>query len=417
MINGKKFLITIISISIVSWLRFVLTPFLIVYSGNYEGFIYLQTSSESIRLAIVLMCYEILVTNILLYVFISLQKENINISIPVIRGSKKIYFLFLILTTLVLLFIGLPNNILQFFILEVDGTERVGDIEGTNMVLTQQILITGLILAFAWSVEILRNKYNIKKRVLYVNIAILIAAFNVSVIVGERRSYLVYSAIASIVLLTRAFPTYKKKIVISISSVAIVVIGLMSVYKFFYAFYYDSYLEAFSNSQIDLGSWAATLQAYFLGPENVALAIDMSENNSLNLSNVFYDIGRSIFGLSFIFKNFGATTVEIFNTHNYGYSRTNGQILSTIGYGYTYFGFLIAPIFVAFNIWISIKLEYLLKKTDSLIMIYLWSYLLMRFTVGIYTNPAPLISLSTIMLGTVGLLYITSILIRKIKVK
>ena len=417
LINRKKFLITVISVSILSWLRFVLTPFLIVYSGNYEGFIYLQTSAESIRLAIGLMCYEIFITNFLLYMFVSLQKEKINTSIPTIYGSKKVYSLFLILTILVLLFIGLPNNILQFFIIEVNGTERVGDIEGTGMVLTQQILITGLILAFAWSVEFFRDKYNINKKVFYVNIVIVLAGFNVSVIIGERRSYLIYSAIASIVLLIRAFPLYKKKIIFSISSVSIVVIALMSVYKFFYAFYYDSYIEAFTSSQLDVGNWAATLQAYFLGPENVALAIEMSKNSSLSLLNVFYDIGRSVFGLSFIFKNFGATTVEIFNTYNYGYSRTNGQILSTIGYGYTYFGFLLAPIFVAFNLWISLKLEYLLKKTSSLIMIYLWSYLLMRFTVGIYTNPAPLISLSTIMLGTVGLLYVVSIFFHKIKIK
>lgn len=417
LINEKKFLITIITISIISWVRFVLTPFIIVYSKNYEGFIYLQTSPNSINLAIALMCYELFITNIFLYMFIKIQKEKINTLLPVIRGSKKVYFLFLVLTTLVLIFVGIPNNILQFFIIEVDGTERVGDIKDTSMVLIQQILISGLILAFAWSVEILRNKYNLNKKVLYVNIAILLATFNVSVIIGERRSYLIYSAIASIILLIRAFPFYKRKILFTVSTVSIVVIGLMSVYKFFYAFHYDSYIEAFANSELDIGNWAATLQAYFLGPENVALAIEMSENESLSILNVFYDIGRSVFGLSFIFKSFGATTVEIFNTYNYGYSRTNGQILSTIGYGYSYVGFLLAPMFVIFNVWISIKLEYLLKNTNSLIMIYLWSYLLMRFTIGIYTNPAPLISLSTIMLGTIGLLYVVSIIVQKLRVK
>lgn len=416
-INKNVFKVTAAFFIGLSWIRYVLIPMVTSFTGIYNGVAYIYTSQSSIRLAILLVSYELIITSSLLLFLIKLNENKITLNHESKRlklgGNKYIYIIVILVALILYLTIGKSYDLINFIVLSVGSSERIGDIDSTFLIFIRQIITSAIIFLFIIVTDWSKKKFDQTKKTKYVNIALIIALVNVSIIVGERRTNQVYTALIVIFILVQTFEKYSKKIIILITSVAVGVLAFMSIYKHFGAFAYDSYSEAIQSSNFTLEFINETLQAYFFGTQNVAAVIEFSKNINLDFSNLIFDFTRSTFGLSFLVKGKGTLTSELFNTYIYGSQTATGHVISGVGYGYIFFGSLFSPLIVCMNLFIATKLENLFKKTQMFEMKYVYGYMLIRFITNIFVNTAPLISLASNMLLTTGLIYFVASIFRK----
>lgn len=408
--KSNKYQIVSFTFLLQMWMRLVLLPLSMIISGNFTGIGYLSVSIQSLILSIILIIYESIISTLFLFFIVNRNKKydiktGKNITMV---GNKLVYFLFILLGLLVYFYIGRSQNLVQIFAISLNDNGRVGDVTDTYTLLARQIIIITIIIAFIWGTSYFKRAYARTPRSIYLYSAILLGIINISIIVGERRSVIIYSGFISTYILFNMFPQKKKKIAFWTIGTASVVLIMMSIYKFFAAFSTGSYLEAAASSNIDMYWISSTLQSYVGSPHNIAASIDMKNYINIPWYNIIYDFVRSTFGLNFLFKNKGILTSQMFNRYVYGSSEVNsGHVLTSVGYGYIYFGVLFSPIIACLNIYIATKLEKLLYNAKSYETMYLWGYILFRFTSYNATTP-PLISLSTMMIFTFGLLYFVS---------
>lgn len=411
----KKSIVAIVYIFL-ALIRYVIAPLFSVISGQYNGISYIMLSDGAITTAIFLMSYEILVCSIIIFFYTRssylnakkcLCEENIKL-----KGNKQIYIIFMVVALLLFLYSSRYVRIVNFFVLPTnDG--RVGDITSTGLVLLRQIILTAVIFAFLCCINYFRCKYNQTNKTKYVYYSIAVGLINISIIVGERRSLQIYTAFISIYVLVKLFTNHKKKIIVMLGSCALAVLILMSVYKFSNAFLYGSYSSALQSNKIDIKESSEYLQIYYYGPQNVGITVDIADHQSNTLLRIPFDFARSTLGLNFFVKGAMTTTSDVFNEYIYGKPMESGHLVSGVGYGYIYLGFVLAPIFVCLNIIVAFAIEKRMKLTSSLEMTYIWGYVLMRFCMNIYGSTPPLINITTIMLFTSGLLYFVARMFKK----
>lgn len=401
-----KLPITLSGYLILQWLRFVALPPLIALSGENAGSSYINPDPETIFLATFIMMFEFVIGASFLKFLLLKEKIKEPSAKRSLAGNKGIYLVFIVFAMAIFIYFQSQMNLVNFILVSVGTGARIGDHTTPILVLVQQILIVAMIIIFVWTLDYCRKKYDVTGKNIYVNIPLIVALINVCIIIGERRSAQIFAAFCSIVLLITAFPKQKRKILWIIGGVASSVIGLMSIYKFSYAFLYDSYAQALQNSSFDISTTAQMLQSYFVGPEIVAKTIEFSRNVDLNILNISFDFLRSIFPLSLLLKDNGDVTSVVFNNYIYSGSQSTGHVLSSVGYGYIYFGILLSPIIILLNIFIATKLEKMMYESYSYEMMYIWGYLLIRFVANLVANTPALISPMTIMLFTGGMLVV-----------
>ena len=217
----------------------------------------------------------------------------------------------------------------------------------------------------------------------------------VCIIVGERRTSQLYIAFASCWLLIRLFPYQKRSIISFVGGAAVIVISIMTIYKQFHAFLYGSYIEALQNTSMSKGMSPELLDAYFYGIDTVIKNISYGKVANLGIGNLLYDFVRSTFGLHFLFKGDGLMTSQAYNMYIYSGNQTTGLLISSIGYGYIYFGFILAPIFTCINLIIMCSIEKRMRICDSIEMAYIWAFIFMRFGFGFLGAIPPLINIAT----------------------
>ena len=75
------------------------------------------------------------------------------------------------------------------------------------------------------------KKYKENPKIIYVVMPLAIGILNISLIVGERRSYQLYTMVAVLTVVSLLFSKHKRRINIVIISVGIFVLALMTLYK------------------------------------------------------------------------------------------------------------------------------------------------------------------------------------------
>ncbi|WP_301405341.1 hypothetical protein [Enterococcus entomosocium] len=392
--NSNPFVIY--GIIIMQWIRFVLMPPFCAMAGNDNGMIYINPTVSSLKLAIFFMVIEFLGVSILVKLLVKKNKPKLNKSYS-ITGNRIVYGLFFAFSFLLYFAFARGSNLVRFIMIDVGEGERIGDVTNFIDLIIRQFVLCSFILFFVVSVNHFWIKYLKTSKKKYFYFSLVIALINVSIIVGERRSAQVYAALCSIWILIILFPKFKNLIITYILVTVGIILFFMSVYKFFGAFLYDSYTEALSNSTLDTGFIAQTLQSYFFGPENIAISIDFFNGFNTNIFQLFFDFLRSIFGLNFIFKDMGTITSIPFNTFVYGFYQETGHVLSGAAYSYGFFGPLFIPLISSINIVLAILIENLLYRVKSLEVIYILVYILSRFITNLFVNTPPLINQATLM--------------------
>ena len=129
--------------------------------------------------------------------------------------------------------------------------------------LARRIVTMAISFLFLYLVDRYRQKETLLPNKRNLSMPLLAAVLSVCIIVGERRSAQVYTAFMCCYILMLAFENQKGKILRWVCGAAVLVFVLMSVYKQFAGFLYDSYGEAIQNSSMSIGEFSNTLQSYF----------------------------------------------------------------------------------------------------------------------------------------------------------
>lgn len=379
------------------FIRFIIMPVFIALSGSDAGLPFIYTSVESLNVACLLMIGELIISSFVYYIFnlIFGQVTKYNKEYSLI-GNQLVYYVFFVFTIIIYFLFGRNKNLLSFLIIRTGTGERLGDVTNFTDLVVRQVLICSFFLFFCIIVYYSYKKYNETKSGKYYYYSLLSAILNISFIVGERRSNQVYVAFCTIYILLKLFPDFRKKTLVIILSFTSIILIIMSIYKFFYAFLYDSYIEAVKQSTINSSFISQTLQSYFFGPQNIATTIDFFNATQLDIFQPFFDFIRSIFGINFILKNSQPVTSVYFNTFIYGGYRETGQVLSSVGYSYGFFGAFFLYIQSAVNILIAMLVEKKMYTTKYIEILYVLLYVLIRFTTNLFVNTAPLVSQATL---------------------
>lgn len=344
----------LMSYTIVTFLRYMVLPFLIVKSGWYIGRSPVDPMASSFSTAILLMMWELIVTTAAVAFFFSRQKAlrlknsiQTRVELP---QSTFIYVVYIIMSVGVLA--AVPEALNSFaFLMPRDNMIDIGT-GGFKISVVQFILITAKYLIFLLMMTAIYRRYERTQASIWIWLSFGVVLLNVTILFGDNRSDFLISAIASLYLFYRLF--LKRALPFIFSTIALLVIVFMNI---------TSYRNTVSitGGENRLTDLTDMLQIYAGGPYNVAIAMELPAYfpNAATIGNFIYDLGRPIIGLNVFFKQF-----EGFEFSNYLYnyriyfSDHVAQIIPMVGQGNLYGGFLFAPLLnVAF-----VALVYMLYK-------------------------------------------------------
>ncbi|MBS4204800.1 hypothetical protein [Lederbergia citrea] len=407
--RNRDIRITSIILAILLFLKAVLNPVLISLAGpDYIGKRYIPLSNDMISLSIYVSAYEIITVSFFVFILSIILKGDNQEEIKKewkLKGSKLFYLIYVVFGILIYIAMGRSAQVISFFVLSINDGHV--PIENTLLLLVRQIIVTAIIIAFLLVVNYSKLKYERTKSKIYINIAIIAAIVNIGIIVGDRRSVQIFTAILSIWILIKLYRLSMKKIVFSILLTTVIIFSLMTLFRWG-AYSQGSYSAVLNETEFSIASLADYSQVYFGGPDSIATSLTFAENVGLDFKNLMFDFGRTIFGLNFLLRENMYLTSEMYNLFLYDGNQKNGQLIFGTSYGYIFFGFIGAPIIILLNTTISIILEKLFRKTSSYEFAYLFGYCLLRMALNLLTNTPTIMTVITQQLATLGLIIIVA---------
>lgn len=414
---------TVIIFSACCFLRCVLLPVLQSLYPVY-GFSSFSTMDTGIlQKSILLMAYELIVCSVFLMIFFLVKKDKQGINKT---KDRKIYFkdgksvIICFVTISLITLVVFPQSLksINFFIMQSGTGTRISSSENSTLdMLLRQIFIIGQLSLYVLVINRMKNRYEKLQKNKYIVISLLFTIINLGIIVGEQRSVQVYFAFASVYLIGLSFPKYKNKLTKIIVFAAIMVLVLMTIYKQFYAFRYDSYIDALSHNSIDMFEVTRTAEIYLLGPQSVAAGILLGNDTSLfSMGRLIYDFMRSFIGLSFLVKDIDMlTTSNLFNLFV-----TNGRMISSYllpitAQGYLYFGLILSPVLMIGFLKVSLYLEKVFLNSQSIYVTFFAAYAFIRSATCIVSaNINSVITAISLIIMSAGLVYLGQWIIGKL---
>lgn len=407
---------TVIIFSICSSLRYILLPILLSIYPNLGISSFYMNDPNILNRSILFMAYELIVYGLYFMYFFFLkgrfvkEKKQIKEKILYLKDGNIVIYIFIIFFIITMIIFPQTLNTVNFFIMKAGTDTRVGANElGTFDLLLRQIFVIGQLSLYIVIINYLSKKYKKYESVKFVYIALLVSIFNLGIIVGEQRSTQVYFTIASIYVLRNQFYKHKNLISKVIILSGILMIFSMTIYKHTYAFKYDSYIEAMMSSNIDMEEISKTAEIYLLGPQSVAASISMKDAYSeFSIDRLIFDFMRSFIGLNFLVKNSSMmSTSNIFNLYVTGGKSISGYLLPIGAQGYIYFGYLLGPLLMILMINISLHIENIFTRSESLYVSFFALYMFSRVsTCIISSNLNSVITSSSLIISSAGIIYL-----------
>lgn len=376
--------ITIYIFLFIQWLRMVLLP----AAGTMSGyFMYYgnHLDGASVETAVVVLLYESIFTFffcIFIYGY-GEKEERVNCQQMRLKGSVNAYIPFIFIAAILFIYTGADKY--KFFALET-GTERLSNSLSASGSVIDEIISYGLTFIVILILYNAYKKYQKTNKKRYVYMALACVAFRICLISSEGRLSIIYLLGTFLLLLPKLFPEHRAKIFRIIGLLAVAVIGLLTIYKVLAAFLYDSYAEAIQNSSFNMQDFSSQIDSYFYGIKTVARNISFCQQTEGSLKNLLFDFLRNTFGIHYLFKGAGYTTLESYNLYIYRGTATSGYLLSSIAYGYLYVGSILAPVFTCINIGFSFGVEKKLNRIPYMEVYYIVSMLFMRLSVTVFSN-------------------------------
>lgn len=405
---------TALILLVVFFLRLVVTPLALSVDPVLSILSYSPNSNE-ITKAIVFIVYEAMCVSLFVYMYCRSRGNNNTDGnrrhLAVWKKGNILLKAFALFAVLLFLFVPDAREGMSFLVVSSGTGERVTAEADTFTNIMRQLVLIGQQVAFVLIAVWAKRGYERTASPLYIVVALSFALFCVGTIVGDKRALQIYTAFASVVLLVFLFPKHKRFLTGVVVSVAGFAFALMTVYKMFYAFNYDSYLEAIVSSEQVFTGLSGNLEYYCLGPTSVAAGFAAADGyTDLNIASLLFELVRSFIGLSFLVKDLPfSMPTEYFNLFVSGGSRTSGYFIPLGVEGAVCTIPLLGPILPIALLWIAMKLECIVRRTTSPYWVFFLSYVYIRLaTCLVAGNLATILTTVSTVLVTTVVLYLAS---------
>lgn len=377
LILQQKVNVIVIIINIVMFIRYIILTYLLITTNIDLSRSMYSPSEDSYRLAVLLMSYEMIVIFLLNYLWISKLNFTAEKFTVKLIENKFVYILFIIFS--IILFLLQPSLWDRVsFIIPTDKA-TLNDNLSTISSITYFALNIARFILIALITSWMYRSYLKKENSKYIFWNYMLVALLCLIIFGNNRADFIIPFLATLFLLQIVYK--KKGTLYSIISLLLASIMIFIITQSRQSTSVESNLPF-------MESLTVTIQSYFGGIFNVATAIEIRYfyDNYINASNFFYDLIRPFLGLNFIVNQSDSILVShLFNYLMNGREHVS-QILPSIGHGYFYFGFFLAPIFSIFLILLGRLMIKIIQKINSIDLILFMLILLMRITISFNQN-------------------------------
>lgn len=360
-----------------SFVRYVALPVMMIISENFSAG--QSGATPYLNLTVILMVWELFATAGFMAFYTKtkgyLRKRNalIEMSVKNIYENTMVFWFFILFAGGMLLLFPESLSHTSFVFPRITAGQE--EDASTGIKLTVYVLSLAKNILFIICIMFFKRQYDKNKNTFYYPISILAALLNVVIFFGTGRIAVMLSAFASMMLINRIYPQKQKTTNIFIVSMVIVVIVIISISR--------NVMMGVSNREDIIYALTSMIDAYLGGIYNVGISIKMSKqfsNEYATLNSFIQEFLRFVIGISIFLKKSTIQTSSILFNLVFSSNRSNvGQIIPIIGVGYFYFGFLMAPIFEIFFLYIGLKLEkklYNQNKFDAYVFYCISSYLL-----------------------------------------
>lgn len=371
-------------ILILSFLRYVVLPVLIVKSEYFWGRSIINPSKSSFNLSFYLMIYEFLIMSFFINYYENkyLKREKMMKKLTLdLRFNKNIVFF--IFAFLLICYLIIDKRWLlgvNFFIV----TSLENEIDPLTFLVSYLFFLIKNII-YVYLVYYLSVKYNKNKNLFYLILAFLVTILNIGIFLGVNRADILMPALVSIFLLYKLFP---KKIVSKFSLLLLIggvtLISSVTESRGFYK----------PNNMTPLQVKTDEFQAYLGGPYNVAIATEIEDYfpEATNIQVFIFDVFRPMFGINMLVKDFDLKYSNQYFNERIFFTDHMSQIIPMAGQGYLFFGVFFAPIINILFIYISYKLISIAQNTSNVLLFYFFMISFVRTSLMMGHNAMNLIS-------------------------
>ncbi len=378
---------TMTIVAVCEFLRCVVLPVYVAFS-DYTGFGWFSTDdSQLIFHAVSLMAWEMVVIFVFLHFVIDrnrvLETENREVKLG---GNKNAIYLILLIGLIIYVASPQVRKYINFLTLD-SATDKVRGVVAGEM----STLLTGLtsyvhyafLCVFILVLDAASQKSLISGKRIHLWIAVLVGLITVSVIFGESRATIVYTLYAVISCLRLKFNRHEKLMILVLVISAVIVFIGMTVYRLFAVYKYSSYSDAIAEGgYMGQNYLSRFLESYLLGPQSIAAGIEFKNTfaGSFTVERLLFDLFRPCMGFNFLLRRLDMdTTLTLYNSWLFGVAgRSNGNFLQITSQCYCYLGFLLSPLFACLFLWISVKIENWMRRTQNLFIFFFLSYVFIR---------------------------------------
>ncbi|WP_409302868.1 O-antigen polymerase [Peribacillus sp. SCS-155] len=365
----------------VMMIRYSIMPLILVIVERMEHSS-IGYKSEYLNSAIILMIYELtacVITIVLLGNKLLLNGKVKNEPKVLNKKSTNVVYIIIIAISalLIALFPALLGNF-QFFSIDDAKLGAISYFRGLDI----RLLIISKMVLYLLLVKYFASKYENNKNIIYYILSLLVSFLFVGIFQGENRTNILVDIICVILVLWYCFYSKRKITIVLISFFGL---GMLTAISIFRLFAPRSWRPDGGDTDISLNFLANNLQLYVSGPENVALGVQSVElfNSNINFETLINDLflwtGYLGNMLSLDETN---STVYFFNYLFNGVDPTGSvsltQIIPLIIQGYSYFGFVGAPIFSILMCVFVILLDKLIYKTSSIDFVFIYTFMVVR---------------------------------------
>lgn len=358
---GKSVTVTLLLSSM--FLKNEIIPcFMALGDGAYFSII---DTSGRILYAVALQIYEQLAIFVMLYVMYrklsrSLKAERL---IPLNLSKKQLSIMVRITLLILLVVLGciiLYPQLVAYFTWGISGniqeTIRIAQLQSVMKEVVPALiyyLYSFLANLLRWAIPVSAIFWiycaNINNDTIKISLSFLVITVS-ALLTTNTKAISVFIVIGLSLLLCRQYYKQRKKIMV-VSIALVVFVGVIGLF-----------LKIFGSGGIreaDIRNIANTLQAYFSGTDNVAVASKISM--PLSIKEIIGDVFRFVPYIMSFFRVF-TTSTEQFNKEFWGNSTTATQIIPMISQGARYFTVVLAPTFTVLICWIAIRWEMRINK-------------------------------------------------------
>ena len=385
--------IGLLMLNITLFIRYIITPFYMWFNGYSIGR-GATPSAGNYQMAILLMILEIIVIFITIEIFANrFYKENKKM-VPKSKIKVNKNFIGLVFLLITLLVILIYPNLLERYSFILTATEYKGNME-LNLPFGSLFPLMVSFSSMLLTITILNKfykQYELKANSIWIYLSICIVFLMASFIVGTSRFSMLIPMVTGMYLITKLYPTHNKRIYSIFGVLILIAVSISTLVKQF-GINLGEVDNDFSNVASSVSS---SLQVYFSGVHNVAIAVKAREIfvNDIDFGLIVGDLLSSVMIISNYFTSeFGG--VNMFNYAFYNNTISTDQILPMIGQGYLYFGFFFSPIFVIMFTYFMMYFDKKSREGSTVFKVYIYAYISVRFGMFFMSNATILTSVFT----------------------